>query len=299
MAAKKSMFYRRKVLLALIEAFGGSLRRTDCQKFLFLACQAMDKSHYDFFPHKYGGFSSLAYYDKVRLTELGYLRDVEDYELSLESSFLSQLKPKDQKVIRNLAKEWKGVRGRDLIRYVYLKHPEYTVRSNILHRVLERHEIARIRVWWNTSVEPRLFTLGYEGLTVDAYLNKLIQNNIKILIDVRRNPQSMKYGFSKKRLHSYMKMGGIQYVHLPSLGIPSHMRKNLDAFSDYQALFQVYESDMLPKQQAALEQLAQIIQTEQRVALTCFEADHLFCHRHKITDYLSRHMGCDVPVKHL
>jgi hypothetical protein len=45
------MFYRRKILLALLEAFGGSLKRTDCQKLLFLFCQRRGKNYYDFFPY--------------------------------------------------------------------------------------------------------------------------------------------------------------------------------------------------------------------------------------------------------
>ena len=31
------MYYRRKVLLALLEVFGGSLKNTDCEKLLFKA----------------------------------------------------------------------------------------------------------------------------------------------------------------------------------------------------------------------------------------------------------------------
>jgi uncharacterized protein (DUF488 family) len=46
------MYYRRKILLALIEVFGGSLKSTDCEKLLFNFCQQREKNHYDFFPHK-------------------------------------------------------------------------------------------------------------------------------------------------------------------------------------------------------------------------------------------------------
>ncbi|WP_200885350.1 DUF488 family protein [Jejuia pallidilutea] len=45
-----------------------------------------------------------------------------------------------------------------------------------------------------------LFTIGYEGISLEHYLNKLIRNNIKLLCDVRKNALSMKYGFSKSQL---------------------------------------------------------------------------------------------------
>jgi hypothetical protein len=57
-----AMYYRRKILLALIEVFGGSLQSTDCEKLLFNFCQQTGKNHYDFFPYKYGPFSFLSYY---------------------------------------------------------------------------------------------------------------------------------------------------------------------------------------------------------------------------------------------
>src|SRR3989304_7086803 len=56
-----TMYYRRKILLALIEVFGGSLQSTDCEKLLFNFCQKTGKNHYYFFPYKYGPFSFLSY----------------------------------------------------------------------------------------------------------------------------------------------------------------------------------------------------------------------------------------------
>ncbi|MFZ5919818.1 MAG: hypothetical protein ACOYY3_02060 [Chloroflexota bacterium] len=76
------MYYRRKILLALIEVFGGSLQNTDCEKLLFNFCQQTGKNHYDFFPHKYGPFSAVSYYDKQRLIDLGLLKPVKDFQLN-------------------------------------------------------------------------------------------------------------------------------------------------------------------------------------------------------------------------
>lgn len=55
----------------------------------------------------------------------------------------------------------------------------------------------------------------------------------------------MKYGFSKKQLNSACEGFGIQYVHIPEVGIESDKRQELNTQSDYDKLFEVYKSDTL------------------------------------------------------
>jgi hypothetical protein len=45
-----------------------------------------------------------------------------------------------------------------------------------------------------------IVTIGYEGRSLEAFLNLLLQNSVTLLCDVRRNPLSRKYGFSKSTL---------------------------------------------------------------------------------------------------
>ena len=51
------MFYRRKVILSLLQSLGGELSKTDFQKHLFLLTRLQDAPSYDFVPHHYGCFS--------------------------------------------------------------------------------------------------------------------------------------------------------------------------------------------------------------------------------------------------
>src|SRR3990172_11049499 len=104
------MYYRRKLLLALLEVFGGSLKRTDCEKLLFNFCQTTGKNHYDFFPYHYGPFSFLAYYDKRRLTELGLLKDDLSFELRTARSYLKEVTSADKAHLLQLKAS--GLRGR-------------------------------------------------------------------------------------------------------------------------------------------------------------------------------------------
>jgi len=293
------MYYRRKVLLALIETFDGALKKTDCQKLLFLFCQYTCKNHYDFFPHKFGSFSYLAYQDKQRLTDLNFLSKSENFELLSHGAFSGQLKPAEQSALRRLKLKFHGSLGKELIRKVYLDYPQFACRSTILPDVMKPAEIDHIRLAWNTDQTPILFTIGYEGLSIDAYLNKLISNNIMALIDVRKNPISMKYGFSKTKLKYYIENAGLKYFHIPELGIPSELRSNLKGAADHQRLFRYYQTQILPKQSDALERLIKLHSQYTRTALTCYEADYHSCHRHKITEYLHDSATFDATIVHL
>ena len=37
------------------------------------------------------------------------------------------------------------------------------------------------------QTEKKIFSIGYEAISIDGYLNKLIKNNIHLLCDVRCN----------------------------------------------------------------------------------------------------------------
>jgi hypothetical protein len=294
-----NMFYRRKILMALIEVFGGFLKRTDCQKLLFLFCQQTKRNYYDFFPYKFGGFSLVAYQDKKCLMDLGFLHDDEDFVLCTNRSFFNELKPKDRVALNYMLLTVNALRGDALIRKVYLEYPEYTSRSTILSEVLSPQEIDQMRFYWNPDESSCLFTLGYQGRTIDSYLNTLISNNVKALVDVRKNPFSMKYDFLKNRLRNYTKKVGIQYFHLSALGIPSCLRRNLATSEAYRQLFEHYQTEILPKQVKAIEEVKTLLSKYKRIALTCFEADYHFCHRHKITEYLNTLSGFHPPTVHL
>lgn len=291
------MYYRRKLLLALLEVFDGSLKRTDCEKLLFYFCQTTGKNHYDFFPYQYGPFSFLSYYDKRRLTELNLLKATDDFELKTAHSYLKEITPTDKAELLRLKAS--GLRGRNLIRKTYREYPQFASRSKIAVELFDSEEIKQIQFAWNTDKKPFIYTLGYEGLTIDSFLNKLIANNIMAVVDVRNNPQSMKYGFSKKSFSDYIEKAGMKYVHIPELGIPSAMRKGLGKSVSHEKLFSKYESDLLPNQEEAKNQLRNLIAKYSRIAMVCFEADHNFCHRHTLIENLEKEKSLPKPVIHL
>ncbi len=291
------MYYRRKLLLALIEVFDGNLSNTDCEKLLFNFCKMTGKNHYDFFPYHYGPFSFITYYDKRRLTDTGMLKSTSDFQLNISRSFLSEIKPTDKAALMKL--KTSGLRGKTLVRKTYIENPQYTARSKIISDLFGDEEIKRLQFTWNIDTTPFIFTLGYEGLTIDAFLYKLIANNIMGLVDVRNNPQSMKFGFSKKSFSDYVEKAGIKYFHIPELGIPSEMRKGLGTRVSHEKLFHKYETELLPNQEQAQKKLVGLIEKYPRIALTCFESHHHLCHRHTLIEYLEKQKSLQKPIIHL
>ena len=137
------------------------------------------------------------------------------------------------------------------------------------------------------------FSLGYEGKTIDEYLNLLIKNNIQVIFDVRRNPISRKFGFSKSRLSTYAENIHVKYIHLPSLGVPSKYRKNLITNDDRKNLFKFYAKYILNKNSEGLELIRNNLLDNKRIVLTCFESDFRTCHRKIICDLLTREFNID------
>jgi uncharacterized protein (DUF488 family) len=144
-----------------------------------------------------------------------------------------------------------------------------------------------------------LFTVGYEGLSLDAYLALLLAHEVRALVDVRRNPFSRKFGFARARLAQALYEVGIAYLHLPALGVPSELRRDLESEEAYRALFARYANDLLPQAAESVKRLAALVAEKRRVALTCFEADPGHCHRAVLAAYLCEQGYIDAPVVHL
>lgn len=295
------LIYRQKLLLALLDVFGGKQAATDFQKYLFLyttTCER-DKS-YDFVPYKFGCYSFQASVDKLKLVEKGYLKDVDGWELAKDDiSYSHALKKGEPQKLELFFKRFKSLKGKKLIHHVYTKYPYFAINSQIAEATLNEEEFSSVK---NAKPKKRrksvVATIGYEGGSIENYLNRLIESDIRILVDVRKNPISRKYGFSKNTLAKLLSRVGIEYIHIPELGIESTDRKSLNSQSDYDRLFNTYENSVLIEQTEALDQVLEIFNDKRRIALTCFEKEHVQCHRSRVAAKLAE-TNSDVEVQHL
>src|SRR5262249_34427565 len=146
-------------------------------------------------------------------------------------------------LIRAFAERHRDLRGEALLAETCRRFPYYATQSEIAERVLQGDKVALQRVEAACQVPntTSLSTIGYEGRTLEGYLNELLRAGVTLLCDVRRNPISRKFGFSKGTLAKGCEGVGLRYQHLPELGIASEQRQNLTTQADYDALFADYE----------------------------------------------------------
>lgn len=141
-------------------------------------------------------------------------------------------------------------------------------------------------------IHMTIFTIGYEGLDIDAFMALLQRHGVETVVDIRELPLSRKRGFSKKALASTLQLGGFDYLHLARLGCPRPVRNQYRTDGDwtrYTKDFMVY----LDTQHEAITELAERA-AQANCALLCYEADFRQCHRAMVAEALSRHCGAMV-----
>lgn len=287
------LYYRRKILLALLEVFDGQLTAKCLQKYLFLFTRAQSVKAYDFIPYRYGCFSFQANQDLSTMQKYGYLEIAEEQNgrfihLKQSGNYLEMLEKADRQALLDVKVEFGTLSQNDLIRYTYQKYPYYAINSAIASELLTDEEMETIEKQKRTFTEPQLFSIGYEGISLETYINTLIINDVHVLCDVRKNAFSQKYGFSKSQLQKACTGVGIQYVHVPELGIESEHRHELHSQADYDLLFERYEKITLKNSHSALLKIKAMLDREKRVALTCFENNPLQCHRTRVAKALMK-----------
>ena len=220
----------------MLQVFGNKLDKIQLQKLLFLHSRyETKKKTYDFVPYKYGCFSFQANADLKTLKKYGIVDDTKIYwSKTDDTNYLTQLNADDKKIVSDFSIIYKDKSSRDLIKLTYNRYPYYAINSIIAEKHLSRQELKKIDNLKSIEIKTTLFTIGYEGISFEHYLNKLIRNNIKVLCDVRKNALSMKYGFSKTQLKTACESLGITYIHIPEVGISSDKRKELKTSLDDQ-----------------------------------------------------------------
>jgi hypothetical protein len=70
-----------------------------------------------------------------------------------------------------------------------------------------------------------IFTIGYEGASVPAFIAALRDAGVALVLDIRAAPVSRKKGFSKTHLAQHLSEAGIGYRHMRGLGTPKQGRE--------------------------------------------------------------------------
>jgi len=294
------MYYRRKILLALLEAFDNKLDKISLQKLLMLVSKQQLKPDFHFVPYKFGCFSFQANADLATMTKYNQVKaEGNSWVKTDNEKYLLSLKDRDRQAIRYIKLQYGGKNADELIKHTYVKFPYFAVNSTIANERLSQEEYQKVLEARPKSNKTILYTIGYEGISLEEYLNKLILNDIKVLCDVRKNSVSMKYGFSKSQLQKACEGVRIKYVHIPELGIDSDKRQELNTQTDYDKLFSLYRSDILSQTIELQEKLLILLKDKERIALTCFEANICQCHRKHLADAIVKLPGFEYELRHI
>jgi hypothetical protein len=286
------MLRRQRTILKLFGTADCPVPATKLQKYVFLLRQetflGRDSTFYDFLPYKYGPYSFAAQREVEALTAYGYLAP-SGSSLALTPIGAREAVNVDSDTTRavlTIVSKYGKIGLQPLLKDVYARYPWYARNSELQELVP------------NGAKEPKkvpvaVYTIGYEGRSVDGFLDKLLHSGIRRIVDVRANPVSMKYGFAKSSLSGLAAKLGIGYVHCPELGIPSNRRKQAQTATDFLKLFNYYESQILPAQEDDAAKVAELMKAMPSVLL-CMEREAVNCHRGRLANRISSLNKLDV-----
>jgi uncharacterized protein (DUF488 family) len=140
-----------------------------------------------------------------------------------------------------------------------------------------------------------IYTIGYEGVTIEDFIATITKLGIAHIIDVRDVPASRKKGFSKNSFKSALAEVGILYTHLKPLGDPKEGREAMRR-GDRAAFERVFAAHMSLEEAKKAMVDAKAIASESRAALLCFERDPKFCHRSIVAKKIA---GDGFKVRHI
>ncbi len=181
------MYYRRKILLSLLQVFDNNLEKIRFQKLLMLFTKMQSEPNYHFVPYKYGCYSFQSNADLCTMVKYAQVVDGETFWQKIDGAdYISELNEIDRKTLRTIKNLYGGKSQKELLYITYTKYPYFAINSTIVHKVLNDTEYKAVSDAVPQLNDSILFTIGYEGISLEEYLNKLIINGIKVLCNAVR-----------------------------------------------------------------------------------------------------------------
>jgi len=167
-----------------------------------------------------------------------------------------------------------------LARYRGLKLPSQPLRAQMANKAL-----------WNDSRSPQFadfFTAGYMGRDIGELVSALKSAGVSSVVDIRHAAVSMyNPSFSKRNLRRVLEMSGLNYLHLPDLGVPRDIRGKAIETGSRDDIWEWYDSYVV--EQFLGRNLDRFFNfAEHPVVLLCVELDPTACHRHRLFLALER-----------
>jgi len=151
---------------------------------------------------------------------------------------------------------------------------------------------AENKVLWNdarSAGDADFFTLGYTGRKIEQIRDSLLAAGVRSLVDIRQNPVSMyRPELSKNNLRQHAHQWGLQYFHLPQLGVPRDIRAKAIDTGSRDIIWGWYD-EFVVEQYVGGNLHWFLNAVEHPAALMCVEVDPSECHRHRLFIALEQH----------
>lgn len=282
------MTVRQKVLVALLNATQET-SPTVFVKLAFLLGRETEISQrcpfYEFVPYRFGPFSFQLYQELGNLEQSGYCHRSEvaikpvAVTQQQAAARIAELPAEIRGWVGEIARKYGSLSREALLKDVYRRYAWYASRSELTDYLPDD-------VPQPPSRRIAIYTLGYQGESVDHFFNRVLMQGIKRILDVRANPVSRVYGFAGRTFSDNCRKLGIGYVHIPELGIPSEKREGLGSAASYERVLRHYSDEILPSRQEHVSRAGELI-AETPTALLCMEKEPQCCHRSRLADLIA------------
>ena len=143
-----------------------------------------------------------------------------------------------------------------------------------------------------------IYTMGFTQKSAESFFNKINNNNIEVVVDIRLNNKSQLAGFAKgKDLEYFLKeICGCDYAHnitfAPTKVLLDSYKKGTTSWEQY-----VVEYDDLISRRKMVDVFKKMFSKYDRVLLLCSEPTPEQCHRRLLGEAICKEIGCE--LKHI
>ena len=132
----------------------------------------------------------------------------------------------------------------------------------------------------------KIYSLGYQNLSVELYVQNLVNAGVGIILDVREHAWSQRPAFVKSNLQKALSDAGMDYCHIKQAGNPSQNRKTARNARECLARYREHLRSNRGCLDALLLMIRQAEEKGRPACLTCYERKPKECHRSILVDEL-------------
>lgn len=145
----------------------------------------------------------------------------------------------------------------------------------------------------------KVYTIGFTQKTAKEFFEKIKNNHIQLLIDIRLNNASQLAGFAKGKDLEYFlqEICGCAYVHddlfAPTKALLDDYRAKKTSWAEYEKVF-----SGLMRERTLVKRFLDSYADKDNICLLCTEPTPQQCHRRLVAEYLQKDIP-NIEVIHL